>query len=279
MPDYIQPEGRSRSVIEAHRTPKRGRLVAWGAVIVASTLLCGLAGVALFVWSGLYDVGATAGHSRLTSAILHYAMKRSVKLHAPRKAPPLDDPRLILRGATHFQTGCAPCHGAPGVLPSIIENGATPPPPPLVGAAYQFRSGELYWIVKHGIKMTAMPAWPAQQRDDEVWAMVAFLEKLPSLDAAGYERLALDSGDQHQPQLKPSLPSLAEPPLGVVASCVSCHGTDGRGRDGAFPNIAGLDRDYVLDTLRAFADGSRPSGFMQAIAARLTDAEKHQAIA
>lgn len=107
--------------------------------------------------------------------------------------------------------------------------------------------------------------------------MVAFLEKLPSLDAAGYERLALDSGDQHQPQLKPSLPSLAEPPLGVVASCVSCHGTDGRGRDGAFPNIAGLDRDYVLDTLRAFADGSRPSGFMQAIAARLTDAEKHQA--
>jgi hypothetical protein len=69
---------------------------------------------------------------------------------------------------------------------------------------HRYTPEQLFSIVKHGIKFTGMPAWPVQQRDDEVWAMVAFLRRLPDLDAAGYRRLAYG---------EPDVGSGAEPPL------------------------------------------------------------------
>jgi cytochrome c553 len=73
---------------------------------------------------------------------------------------------------------------------------------------------------------------------------------------------------------KPGLSALAEPPPEVGLHCARCHGTDGRGREHAFPNIAGLNGAYILDQLDAFGDATRPSGFMQPVAANLTDEEK-----
>jgi hypothetical protein len=57
--------------------------------------------------------------------------------------------------------------------------------PPVIPAR---QPDELFYIVKHGIKFTGMPAWPAQQRDDERWAMVAFLRRLPDLAHASTRR-------------------------------------------------------------------------------------------
>jgi Cytochrome C oxidase, cbb3-type, subunit III len=66
----------------------------------------------------------------------------------------------------------------------------TPPPPYLPPRIPKWEPNELFYIVKHGIKFTGMPAWPALDRDDEVWAMVAFLRQFPKLDADEYRRLA-----------------------------------------------------------------------------------------
>ena len=49
--------------------------------------------------------------------------------------------------------------------------------PSVVG---QFTDSELFEIVDHGVKYSAMPSWPTQARDDEVWSMVAFLRQLPA---------------------------------------------------------------------------------------------------
>jgi len=230
----------------------------------------------LFAWSGLYNVAASAGHWPITRNFLHYVMKQSVAFHAPHlKAPSLNDSRLVLRGATYYHTGCAPCHGAPGIRASPIERSFTPPPPPLYDMSQIFDRNELYWIVKHGIKMTAMPAWPTQQRNDEVWAMVAFLLELPHLDRNGYQTLAIGGpGPAVLAGREPGTDLSAEIAPNVSIDCARCHGVDGRGRDHAFPNIAGLDRTYILDQLGAFADGARPSGFMQPVASRLTDKAK-----
>ena len=64
-----------------------------------------------------------------------------------------------------------------------------PPPPDLSKAAPQWKERELFWIVKNGLKYTGMPAWPSRQRDDEVWAVVAFLRRLPDLDRAVREKI------------------------------------------------------------------------------------------
>ena len=66
-----------------------------------------------------------------------------------------------------------------------------PAPPVLADVVDDWNSRELFWIVKHGIKYTAMPAWSTQRRDDEVWAMVAFLQQLPRMEAPHYRELAL----------------------------------------------------------------------------------------
>src|SRR5690606_19116170 len=94
----------------------------------------------------------------------------------------------------HYASGCLPCHGAPGQPRALIVKQMVPEPPYLPPAIAELAPDELFWIVKHGIKYTAMPAWVAQQRDDEVWAMVAFLQRLPALSAAQFRQLA--AGEQ-----------------------------------------------------------------------------------
>jgi cytochrome c553 len=249
------------------RTPGLGRFAFAVVVLTSAGILAGVGG-GLFAWSGLFDVAATSKHSWPVEWLLHYVMGRSVALHAPVLAlPNLDDPALILRGATHFASGCAPCHGAPGELASPIAQQMTPVPPGLYSADRDFTPSQLFWIVKNGVKMTAMPAWPAQQRTDEIWAMVAFLEQLPHLNTASFTKL---SGSQAAATLLPGAVPSAD---GFdVANCARCHGADGQGQSGAFPPIAGESATTIAQALHNYRDGGLQSGFMQPIAATMSDA-------
>lgn len=237
---------------------------------VAALGFFGVAGAALFIWYGLFDVAASTKHSTPAEWFLHLVMVRSVAHYAPElPVPDLNDPALIERGGLHYASGCAACHGAPGQLASPIAQQMTPVPPGLYSAARDFDPSQLFWIVKNGVKMTAMPAWPAPGRDDEIWAMVAFLKHLPEFNTATYANLV---GTVQAASWLPaviSAPGAAFDPSG----CASCHAQDGRGRDGAFQSIAGLSEAELEAALRGYRDGSRPSGFMQPVAAQLTDAQ------
>jgi cytochrome c553 len=116
-----------------------------------------------------------------------------------------------------------------------------------------------------------MPAWPTQERDDEVWAMVAFLRTLPGLMPAHYDELTgatVAVSDDQAPLedlLGPSLPV----PDAIGENCARCHGIDGLGRGGAFPRLAGQRAEYLENSLIAYARGERHSGFMEPVAANL----------
>ncbi|MGN6159166.1 MAG: c-type cytochrome [Devosia sp.] len=225
----------------------------------------------LVAWSGVYDVSARSLHPEPVAWLLHFVMKRSVAHEAAQlQVPNLDDPALIAKGAAHFMSGCASCHGAPGQVPSPIARSLYPTPPPLYSAAAQFSPSELFWIVRNGIKMTAMPSWPVADRDDEIWPMVAFIEKLPGLKTADYLNLA--------GQLPPTqfLPQSAMPGF-VVAQCSRCHGADGGGRGGIFPKLTGLSSSQIETDLKAYRDGDRKSGFMQPVVADMSDEAIKQA--
>jgi len=73
-----------------------------------------------------------------------------------------------------------------------IAQGLYPQPPDLAVTASGYREGELFWIVKHGIKMTGMPAW-ADHSDDELWATVAVLRQLPGMAPEAYATLVMQS--------------------------------------------------------------------------------------
>jgi mono/diheme cytochrome c family protein len=163
-----------------------------GTLAVTFTILV-IAG-AVLVFSGLYDVSATAPHWRITQWIMDRARVRSIEAHAAGIAVPpgLDEPGNILMGTEHFAAHCAVCHGAPGVPKGDIADGLYPQPPNLAGAAKRYSPAELFWILKHGIKMSGMPAW-SDHSDGELWATVAFLEKLPGMSERDYAKLVMST--------------------------------------------------------------------------------------
>ena len=209
----------------------------------------------LFAWIGFFNVGASSGHWKITDWFLHFAMRSAVRTYALAVDVPEKLPRHALQPAAgHFARGCAICHGAPGEPRSPAVLRMLPQPPDLAERVREWNDAELFRIVKHGIRFTGMPAWPSQARDDEVWAMVAFLRDLPEMDERTYRDLAYGN---------PAGPALHLTDLDrSLAECIRCHGADGLGRSPVTPILAGQNEGYLLQSLRAYAEGKRPSGVM-----------------
>ena len=266
--------GASRNHEEAARAPII-RFIVNHPWLTAAALTCAVVtAAALVLVSGVVPIKASSGHWAITARLLDFAKLRSVATHSMGiEAPALDDEALILRGAAHYENGCYPCHGRPGAGVPPVMAAMTPDPPELTGTLSRYTPEQLFSIVKHGIKFTGMPAWPVQARDDEVWAVVAFLRRMPGLDATAYRRLAYGESAGGS-EAEPSLPTTGGQPLpdAVRDSCWRCHRRDGTGRGpGAFPSLAGQRAEYLHASLRAFADRRRFSGIMSGIAAALSD--------
>jgi len=154
--------------------------------LLAAAIVIGL-GV---LYSGIVDVAASYPHATLTRWLLHTGMKESVHYHARGiKVPPLNRPDMVMMGFRHYREMCVKCHLAPGVKSSEIRQGLMPKPPKLQQVVKRWKPAELFWIVKNGIRMTAMSAWGETHSDDKIWDIVAFLERLPGMTAAQYQQM------------------------------------------------------------------------------------------
>ncbi len=156
--------------------------------IITLVVLCvvAIAGIGVFVGSGVYDIGADAHHTKPVYALMQVLRERSIEHHAQGiVVPKLDDPQLILKGAGQYAAMCTGCHLAPGMAENEMRPGLYPKPPQL--SKFRPDPREAFWVIKHGIKMSAMPAWGASHDDATIWSMVAFLQKLPDLSPAQYK--------------------------------------------------------------------------------------------
>jgi mono/diheme cytochrome c family protein len=197
------------------------------ALILGALLLVAATGGASFVLSGIYDVSATEQHTAPVYWLLNETMRRSVKRRsAAIKAPSLDDPALVERGLALYREHCVQCHGAPGVAPEPFALGMTPLPANLAFTAREWKDPrDLYWTVKYGIKMSGMPAWSFRLSEADLWAVVAFVDRLPTLGPAEYRRLAARSVPLTQ--ASSTATREGDPARGRVAlqqyACVTCH--------------------------------------------------------
>lgn len=154
-------------------------------------LLLAAAAVVGVVYSGLYDVAADRPDSGLLRWFLHTVMERSVEVRAADVTVPadLEDPVRVDTGAEHYAEMCAGCHLAPGVSGSELREGLNPKPPELARVAGSADPRELFWIIKHGVRMTGMPAWGRSHSDEKIWDLVAFVRRLPAMTPARYQEL------------------------------------------------------------------------------------------
>lgn len=175
-------------------------LLRWGAVANRKTLELALiaafstamAGAILgysYVKSGIYNVGASKPHTDFTEWVTHETMIHSVRSHAKGiEAPVRATADQIISGFCLYDSRCVGCHGAAAVPRQRWVSGLEPQPPYLLDAADRWKPRELFWIVKNGIKMTAMPSWRESMSDPQIWDIVAYLEATRKMPPQNYLR-------------------------------------------------------------------------------------------
>lgn len=157
------------------------------ALMLMGALLGGVVAVlVLIVWLGAVDVAADVPHSSAIYRLLEVTRERSIAARSGDiKAPDLSNPEAIRRGAGNYDSMCAVCHLAPGMDETELSRGLYPAPPNLVRTKLDSPAGA-FWVVKHGIKSTGMPAWGKSMEDSYIWDMVAFAQRLPTMTPEQY---------------------------------------------------------------------------------------------
>jgi mono/diheme cytochrome c family protein len=162
----------------------------WFGLGMAASAAAAALGAVVFIGSGLYDIGADDHHLKPVFFAVEQLRDRSIARRARDiTVPPLNDAKMISAGAQRYASLCAACHLAPGAAASPIRSGMYPHPPSLAQEAAH-DPANAYWIVKHGIKMSAMPAWGKSLDDAAIWDLVAFLQKLPDMTPEAYRAAA-----------------------------------------------------------------------------------------
>jgi mono/diheme cytochrome c family protein len=140
---------------------------------------------------GLMDMSARSKPGLLESTLAPWAFDSSMEKRAPgTKNPVANDPCAITFGLDHYRVNCVMCHGAPDVKPAELAAGLNPPVPELQTDDTQSLSdGQLFWIIKNGIRMTGMPAFAETHTDTEIWHIVTFVRHLPKITDAQREIL------------------------------------------------------------------------------------------
>lgn len=159
--------------------------------LTAVALLALAAGVGLLViHTGAYNVAATTPHAGITRWALNTLQQTSVARRAAgiEGAPPADSAALAT-GFHHFHAMCVQCHGAPGLERGELGQGMRPRPPRLEEQVQEWTDAELFWIVKHGIRLAGMPAFGPTHSDEDLWAIVGFTRGLEKMSEEQYAEM------------------------------------------------------------------------------------------
>lgn len=149
---------------------------------------------AVFLSTGAYNVAADVPHWAFTHSVLEKVRARSIaQQSAGIEIPPLDNAALVTTGAGNYDAMCAGCHLKPGIESTEMSRGLYPAPPSLVQRPLE-NPAAAFWVIKHGNKMSGMPAWGKSMDDQYVWGLVAFLKELPGISESRYHELVEASG-------------------------------------------------------------------------------------
>lgn len=196
-------------------------------LLLAVCVILLFAGAALFVYSGAYNVAATQHHLAPVYYLVSLTMRQSIKRRAASiSAPESFSAARVERGLPLYREHCVECHGAPGVPPNDVAFGLYPQPPNLVDVVRRWTRPEVFWAIKYGVKMTAMPAWHYRLSDEQIWDVVALLEVLPGYSPARYQTMtsSVQAGASPASIAKPDGPGTQAGRYAIDRYlCATCH--------------------------------------------------------
>ena len=167
---------------------------------IGALAICLCVALVAYLLGGFYDVAASQKHFDIVAWSLHHISEASIERHSgdSNKATlATSETSLIQKGAHEFvEEGCIDCHGGPGVEPDKFSRGMRPHPPDLGHVAAHADASEIYWVVKHGIKMTGMPAFGGHIDQDELRAIVAFVKGIKKYSTSEFRDLTKKTGQE-----------------------------------------------------------------------------------
>ena len=151
---------------------------------IVVTLLGIAGGVSLVSHFGMYPIGADNPPSSLERRLAGRALNAYADRHKPAADNPIEaTPANLTDGARQYEQRCALCHGGATAKISVMRDQFSPPVPQLIDRIPHDDDAWLFWVTKHGVRMTGMPAWDGVLSDNDMWKIVAFIkhsDKLPA---------------------------------------------------------------------------------------------------
>lgn len=166
--------------------------------LIIVILVIGIIGIPIYFLSGHYNIGADDKHWALTEWMMSGVRDNAIKQASSAVEVPgnIKDPEYFVKGAGNYDAMCSGCHLAPGVNANELRAGLYPQPPDFT--QFKFTDpARSFWVIKHGIKMSGMPAWGASHSDNEIWELVAFIHQLSGLDSKRYAVLVSAYSGSH----------------------------------------------------------------------------------
>ena len=139
---------------------------------------------------GFAEVAADIPPGRWEKILMFGSVHASVRRRAPETPNPVaaTEENLIAGGKTYLAE-CSGCHGTPGKADDIHDS-LYPPIPQLPKAGTDYTEGQIFWIAKHGIRLSGMFANGKWDDDKKLWTVAAYIKRIKSLPPRVEQELA-----------------------------------------------------------------------------------------
>lgn len=157
---------------------------------VLFTVLLLLVGGLTYLQLGFAEVRADLPPSRWEKALMFSTVHASVRRRAPEipNPVPATDENLIAGGKVYLD-GCAGCHGTPG-KPDASSDTLYPPIPQLPETGTTYTEAQIFWVAKHGIRLSGMFANGKWDSDQKLWSVAGYIKRIKSLPPNVQQQLA-----------------------------------------------------------------------------------------
>ena len=162
---------------------------------IAATLIVLTFGGWLYLRLGYADLRAGVPPSWLESQFATTVLAASVVRHAPPQQNPIAPTEAnLLDGARLYRDKCADCHGRPDNPVSDYGAAFNPRAPQFMQAHPRLRENQDFYVIRYGVRRSAMPAWGNIMADSEIWQVVTFLNQLDNLPPSVQQELHRPAG-------------------------------------------------------------------------------------
>ena len=115
----------------------------------------------------------------IARTLRHFAVPAKLR---SLKNPIATTPAALQEGREHFADHCAQCHGNDGRGQTEMGKNLYPKAPDMtLPETQKLSDGELFAIIRNGVRLTGMPAWGGERDDNDDWKLVLFIRHLPRM--------------------------------------------------------------------------------------------------